>query len=121
MDLFDSIENNDIETILYSDDHITLTNKSLSINNYYYPLNKVKQIPIEKIKKITLQKLGTFTGKNKFYGLSLNGLWFHFDRKRPLKENTVIIDNGSLIKTAITPNDINKVYNILKQLIKKNS
>jgi len=118
MEVYDIINNHEIETEVYSDDYITLTNKELKIRKYYYPFNKIKTIKLKNIRRIKMEKLGYFSGA-KFYGLSFDMKWYNFDIKRPQKKICFIIDDESVIKPAITPDYPNEFYNKILELIKK--
>lgn len=107
---------NNLQEILYEDETIQLTNNYLKIFKYYYPLKKEKIILLNKIKKTSIFKMSTFTGKYKFYGLSLNMSWFHLDKKRPQKEFGIKINDGSLIGIVITPDHPQKVFDLLNDL-----
>lgn len=114
-------DDNDFNLVVerYSDEHITITNNEIIINKYYFPFSKKKVIKLNKIKRVEKIKLELMNGKYKFSGLSFNLWWFHMDRKRPTKDYCIIIHDGSVIKPAITPNNIDQVYDILHGLIKK--
>ena len=107
---------NNLQEILYEDETIQLTKNYLKIFKYYYPLKKEKIILLNKIKKTSIFKLSTFTGKYKFYGLSLDMSWFHLDKKRPQKEFGIKINDGSFISIVITPDYPQKVYELLNDL-----
>ena len=106
-----------INEILYQDETIVVTNRYIEINKYYYPLNKKKIIFFNNIKGIQLIDLYRSTGKYKFFGLNWDFSWFHFDRKRPQKEKMIQIYNGSIIKISLTPDDPERVFNILNNFI----
>jgi hypothetical protein len=111
--------NNEFEEILYKDECIVVYNKKIKIFKYYYPLTKEKIIYFDKIKSIKIIELSRSTGKYKFFGLNWDLSWYHFDRKRPLKEKLIQINDGSKIKISITPNEPDKVYKILNEKINK--
>jgi len=111
--------NNLLQEILYEDETIQLTREYLKIFKYFYPLKKEKIIYLNDIKKTSIFKLTTFTGKYKFYGLSLDLSWFHLDKKRPQKEFGIKIKDGSIISIVITPDNPKKVFDLLNDLIKK--
>lgn len=101
----------------YKDEYITITNKELIINKYTLPFFGKKVIKLQKIKKIKIISLGEFSGKYKFYGLSLKLYWFHFDKKRPLKDKGILIETNDLIKPVITPTNVDHVFNILNEVL----
>jgi len=110
---------NNLQEILYEDETIQLTRNYLKIFKYYYPLQKAKIIPLFKVKKASIFKLTMFTGKYKFYGLAWDLSWFHLDKKRPLKEFGIKIHDGSFVNCVITPENPQKVYDLINDIIKK--
>ena len=101
------------ELIIYQDKYLTITNKDITINSYYmwYPMKK--KIKFSMIKRIELINLTLLTGKYKFWGLSYLMYWFHMDSNRYMKKECIVLDLGTCIKPAITPNNILQVYEIL--------
>ena len=108
-----------IEEILYQDEIIELTWNYLKIFKYYYPFNKDKIIKLSKIKKFSLKKLSSVNGKYRFIGLTWDLTWYHFDKKRPQKEFGIKINDGSIIKIMITPDNPQEVFDLLTEIIKK--
>ena len=69
----------------YQDDNIELSMNGLRINKYYFPTFNFKIIPIHKIKNINIIELDRANGKYTFFGLSWKLIYYHLDRKRPIK------------------------------------
>lgn len=105
--------------IVYRDKYITINNDELTINCYYFPLPLKKTIKIKRIKKIDLINLNTFTGKLKVWGMNYKMHWFHLDANRVFKSQCILLDLGTCIKPAITPDNILQVYEILCEKLVK--
>ena len=103
----------------YQDENIEVSMNGLKINKYYFPIWKPKIIPIHKIKDIKIIELNRASGKYTFFGFSWKLYYYHLDRRRPLKDNAIIIDEeDNMINIGITPVDVNKCFKVLKYLMK---
>lgn len=117
-----SNDNANINELNYSDEFVELNKDTITINKLYYPLSTKKVIKISNIKKIELIDLTRASGKYTFIGFCWKLYWYHLDKKRPLKMRGIIIDEkDSLIKIGITPNNVEKCYEILNTIIKGGS
>ena len=117
-----SINNDDSredENQSYEDENIKVSMNGLKINKYYFPIFKEKIIPIHKIKDIKIIELNRASGKYTFFGFSWKLNYFHLDRRRPLKNEAIIIDEeDNMINIGITPDDVDKCFKVLKYLMK---
>ena len=117
-----SINNDDSredENQSYEDENIKVSMNGLKINKYYFPIFKEKIIPIHKIKDIKIIELNRASGKYTFFGFSWKLNYFHLDRRRPLKNEAIIIDEeDNMINIGITPDDVAKCFKVLKYLMK---
>ena len=114
-----SNDNANINDLNYSDEFVELNKDAITINKLYYPLSTKKVIKISNIKKIELINLTRASGKYTFIGFCWKLYWYHLDKKRPLKMRGIIIDEkDSVIKIGITPNNVEKCYEILNAIIK---
>lgn len=114
-----SNDNANINDLNYSDEFVELNKDTITINKLYYPLSTKKVIKISNIKKIELIDLTRASGKYTFIGFCWKLYWYHLDKKRPLKMRGIIIDEkDSVIKIGITPNNVEKCYEILIAIIK---
>ena len=103
----------------YQDENIELNMNGLKIKKYYLPTFKEKIIPIHKIKDIKIIELNRASGKYTFFGFSWKLNYFHLDRRRPLKNEAIIIDEeDNMINIGITPDDVDKCFKVLKYLMK---
>lgn len=119
--MYESLPEDDIhsnDSLSYSDEYIDLNEKCLTIKKYIYPFSTEKVIKIEDIKHIEMIEMGRLTGKYTFIGYTWSMMWLHMDRKRPLKTFCITIDDGSLTRTGITPDDPHKVFRIINELRK---
>ncbi len=122
-DNISSEENNDDsredELQSYQDENIDVSMNGLRINKYYFPTFQIKKIPIHKIKDIKIIELNRASGKYTFFGFSWKLNYFHLDRRRPLKNEAIIIDEeDNMINIGITPDDVDKCFKVLKYLMK---
>ena len=103
----------------YKDENIEVSMNGLKINKYYFPIWKQKIIPIHKIKDIKIIELDRSSGKYTFFGFSWKLYYYHLDRRRPLKDQAIIIDEeDNMIDIGITPDDVNQCFKVLKYLMK---
>ena len=100
--------------ILYKDKHVTIYRGHIIIHCYYFPIATSKIILFEDIKKFSIQEMTTFNGKYRLWGLNIQCLWFHLDALRFQKSKCIILDLGTCIKPAITPENVEIVYSILQ-------
>ena len=103
----------------YQDENIDVSMNGLRINKYYFPTFQIKKIPIHKIKDIKIIELDRANGKYTFFGLSWKFIYYHLDRKRPIKTHGIVIEEeDNIIKIGITPDDTMKCFKVLKYLMK---
>ena len=108
----------DDELSFYEDECITVDMNGLKIRKYYYPLSKVKEIPIHNITYIDIIELNRLSGKYTFIGLCWKLYYYHLDRKRPIKNKAIILnEKDNLITIGITPDDPIKCYQVLRYLM----
>jgi len=109
-----------LETEIYDDEYITITNMSLVIKRTTFPFLKEETIPLSTIKSIELEDLHFWSGQYRLWGLHFCCVWFHLDNDRFMKNKYIKIKtHGSFIKIGITPTKIDIVYEILLEHIKK--
>ena len=109
-------ENNKYENETdYIDEFVELNKDCIIIKKMYYPLSKQKVIKLKDIKNVKLITLDRSNGKYTFLGLCWKFIWYHLDRKRPLKTTGIVIEEkNSVIKIGLTPEHVEKRYNQLK-------
>jgi hypothetical protein len=117
--------------ILYEDDRVICNDEALIIKDFYYPLEgENKKIPYSEIHNIEIRKINFWSGLSQIWGEASGTLqgdtgqkpyWSAFDFKRLFKNRAIAIDDGELVKSVITPEDVDRVFDILKyKTLKKN-
>ena len=105
----------------YHDNLIDINNNVLTIQKYDFPLFNQKIVKINNIKNICMIDMNRLNGKYTFFGFCWKLYWYHLDRKRPLKTHAIIIEEeNNNIKIGITPNDCQKCFKVLNNIINKN-
>jgi hypothetical protein len=109
--------------ILYEDERVICNEEALIIKNFYYPLEDDKKIPYSEIHNIEIRKINFWSGLSQIWGEASGTLqgdtgqksyWSAFDLKRLFKNRAIAIDDGQLVKSVITPDDVDRVFAILK-------
>ncbi|AFZ37919.1 hypothetical protein Sta7437_4454 [Stanieria cyanosphaera PCC 7437] len=110
-------------TILYEDRQIICDEEAITIKDYYAPLGGDKVILYSQINSISEQKLTIWSGLSQIWGSLTNVnernnapkvYWSSFDPKRLFKNKALVIDDGELVKSVITPDNQAKVFQILQ-------
>ncbi|MGF1540875.1 MAG: hypothetical protein ACFCU5_10570 [Pleurocapsa sp.] len=111
--------------ILYEDDRVICNDEALIIKDFYYPLEgENKKILYSEIHNIEIRKINFWSGLSKIWGeasstlqgnTGLKSYWSALDFKRLFKNRAIAIDDGQLVKSVITPEDVDQVFTILKQ------
>ncbi len=105
----------------YHDNLIDINNNVLTIQKYDFPLFNQKIVKINNIKNIFMIEMNRLNGKYTFFGFCWKLYWYHLDRKRPLKTHAIIIEEeNNNIKIGITPDDCQKCFKVLNNIINKN-
>ena len=108
----------DDELSSYQDECVDLNFKGLTIYKYYFPIMTSKVIPIHKIKNINLIELNRINGKYTFFGLSWKLIYYHLDKKRPIKTHAITLEEeDNSITIGITPENPKKCFNVLRYLM----
>lgn len=99
---------------LYEDRNLSIDQDGLTVHNVYRPGQRTR-IPFDAIRDATLVPLGFFTGRHQLIGLGpfRPRLWFQWDRARSTKRQGISIDRGSWLRLGITPDDPDRVLEIL--------
>jgi hypothetical protein len=99
----------------YRDNQLTIDSTGITIQDYYFPSSSKKVIPWERLKSAHQFEVTLWTGKYRIWGMGLRPYWFNCDSNRPNKTVGFILDTGAFIKAAITPDEPEKVCEILSQ------
>ena len=111
-------------TIIYEDERVICDYEGIIIKGAYEPLEHNKKILYKDICNLKIQKLNPLSGLSQIWGKANDMLqgdttnkyyWSAFDLKRLFKGEAIIIDDGTLVKSAITPEDTDRVFQILKE------
>lgn len=111
-------------TIIYEDERVICDEEGITIKGFYQPIGDDKKILYADINSLKIKKINPFAGLSQIWGngdSSLQGskdtnhYWFAFDFKRLFKNKAIIIDDGSLIKSATTPENVERVFQILQE------
>ena len=100
-------------TILYEDKWLVCDDDAITIKTYYFPIGS-KRIPYTQLKGISEQAL-TAASNYRIWGASDPRYWFHLDTTRPQKNKALILDKGDWVKAVITPQDPDRVLQILRE------
>ena len=110
--------------IIYEDERVICDDEGIIIKGGYEPLENNKKIFYKDICSLEIQKLNPLSGLSQIWGKANDMLqgdtsnqyyWSALDPKRLFKGKAIVIDDGTLIKSAITPDNPDKVFQILKE------
>lgn len=99
---------------IYRDDYIVLDDSGITLRRYYFPLASAKHIDYGDIRSVTIEPMTWKTGKGRLWGASDPRFWMPLDMKRLKKDTVLIIDVGSRIKACVTPDDPERVIELLR-------
>lgn len=112
-------------TIFYEDERVICDDEGISIKGYYKPIEDTdKKILYSQINSIKQQKLNLLAGLSQIWGKANDMLrgntdtrpyWSSLDFKRIFKSKAIVIDEGNFTKSVITPENVDKVFKILRQ------
>lgn len=111
-------------TIIYEDERVICDREGIIIKGCYQPLESDKKILYKDISNLKIKRLNPLSGLSQVWGKANNMLqgdtsnkyyWSALDFKRLFKGKAIIIDDGTLVKSAITPENPEKVFQILKE------
>ena len=105
----------------YHDNLIDINNNVLTIQKYDFPLFNQRIVKINNIKHRFMIEMNRGNGKYTFFGFCWKLFWYHLDRKRPFKTHAIIIEEkNNIIKIGITPDDCQKCFKVLNNIINQN-
>ena len=99
---------------LYQDKWITCTDNAITIR-WYYPWGP-KSIPYRAIRSAQRVDIGPLHGTGRLWGTANPRYWASLDPGRRGKAVALILDVGTLVKPFITPDDVPRVAEIIRQL-----
>ncbi len=103
---------------LYDDPVVALDEGGITIKNYGRP-GKQRQIRYSELSDVRLISLGIGTGRWRLLGISPGRPFhfFHWDPNRASKSHSLSLDLGRIRKTAITPEDPERVLMLISDRI----
>lgn len=96
--------------MLYQDKYVTITEYSLTIRKYYFPLATSKSIMFSEMKKISLESA---LNVNHLWGTSTHFLnnWFNYDSERAHKDKFIEVEvKNARIRPSFTCEDSTKAF-----------
>ena len=105
--------------MLYDDGRISCDDKYIVIRWYY--LWGAKRIRYSKIRTVSRKPLTIYRGKWRIWGSGDLIHWWNLDGRRPTKTEALILNVGRRVLPSITPDDVDKVEQILTQRISSNA
>lgn len=100
---------------LYDDGRVALDTRGVTLRGYYFPFGQSKRIPYQSIRQVRTLPLTWLTGKGRLWGTSSPRYWFPLDMRRPRKTTVFVLDTGSWVRPAFTPDDPAAVRALIDQ------
>ncbi|GAB3004393.1 hypothetical protein MBOU_08850 [Mycobacterium bourgelatii] len=101
-------------TALYEDAGLTLDDEGITIRRYYFPFANAKRVAYRDIQGIKAESMGWMSGKARWWGAADPRYWFPLDMHRGDKKTLLVLNVGRKVRPCITPEDPEKVIEILK-------
>lgn len=99
--------------VLYDDGRVMLDARGITLRRYYFPFGTSKHIPYGRVRAVRTQPMSWWTGKGRIWGTAHPGYWLPLDRSRPHKDTLLVVDLGGRVKPAFSPDDPDRVREIL--------
>ena len=104
------------QNILYRDAQVTLSDRSIVLKNYYFPVVGPKTVSFDSIESISVQKPSLLTGKWRIWGTGNFTTWYPLDISRPQRDRIFFINRKKKkIRIGFTVKDSEQVVRILGQ------
>lgn len=100
-------------SVEYDDGRIRCDEWGLVIR--WYGLFGAKKVPYDRIRSATTGDMGALGGRYRIWGSSDLRHWYNLDRTRPRKKTAIVLDLGGWLRPVITPDEPDKVIEILKR------
>ena len=111
--------------VLYRDDKITITDKEVILNMYYFPFGTKRVIPLRSIKSFKCYFPRSFLSM-KSWGMGIDfDVWWHADFQRKWGDcHAIVLNTGEWPSAGITPGSgkketVRRVQNILNRYIEQ--
>ncbi|OSC43038.1 hypothetical protein [Mycobacterium decipiens] len=102
---------------LYEDAGLTLDEDGITIRRYYFPFASSKRVAYSDIRGVKAAPMGWLSGKGRYWGAGDPRYWFPLDMHRGSKGTLLILDVGARVRPCITPEDPEKVIELLKSRV----
>ena len=104
-----------MEEFHYQDSLVTISNNSITFNNYYYPSSKNLNVSFYDIDKIIIKEPTLLNGKYRYWGTGNFITWFPRDFKWSKRDNIFLLfRRNKKIRIGFTVEDSKKVISIFK-------
>jgi hypothetical protein len=104
----------EVTAALYEDAGLLLDENGITIRRYYFPMGGPKRIAYTDIQGVKSERMTGLSGKGRFWGASDPRYWFPLDFRRGSKPTLLILDVGARVKPCITPEDPDRVLELLR-------
>lgn len=99
----------------YDDGRVLLDDSGVTLRRYYFPLFAAKRIPYAEIRGVTRRPVTWRFGKFRAWGTDHPRYWMPLDVLRWRRPTVVALDLGSAVRPAFTPDDPDRVLQILRE------
>lgn len=100
---------------LYDDGRVVLDEGGVTLRHYYFPTAASKRIRYDSIRTVTSRRLTWLTGRGRLWGSGHPRYWLPLDGGRTRKHTLIVLDLGTFIRPAFTPDDPDEVLRLLRE------
>jgi hypothetical protein len=102
---------------LYEDAGLRLDEDGITIRHYYFPWAGPKWIGYPDVRQIRTQPINWSSGRGRIWGTSDPRHWLALDIHRGSKRTLLVLDIGRRVKPCITPDDPDRVIELLRDRV----
>ena len=102
-----------MDSTLYSDKLVEISEDSIVFRNYYYPFGN-KRVKFEDVDRIAVEKPTLLSGKYRYYGTGDFRTWFPPDNRSKRDKIFIMILKKKWWRVGFTVEDSQTVLNLLK-------
>jgi hypothetical protein len=106
-----------VSEALYEDAGLRLDDDGITIRRYYFPWAGAKRIPYTQVRQVRTEPMTFLSGGGRIWGATDPRYWFPLDVGRPRKRTLVILDVGARVRPCITPDDPDRVLELLRSRV----
>ncbi len=101
---------------LYEDRLVKISNDSIILKNYYFPLIGSKRVPFNRIESVAADNPSLLKGKFRIWGTGNFVTWWPLDFARPSRDKVFIMNRlGKTIRIGFTVHNSDTVLRIFQQ------